>query len=100
MSPAGCQLPPPVMPPVPCRDVLCGFLLCANISGTPRLGELSGEIATTTFFHQNRYVDCRWVPPPWGQGCPWVRVCGGPGVTRSRHPGTGEATCSWWTART
>ncbi|NXS62479.1 ADA11 protein, partial [Brachypteracias leptosomus] len=41
------------------QDVLCGFLLCANISGVPRLGELSGEIATTTFFHQNRYVDCR-----------------------------------------
>ncbi|XP_015154751.1 disintegrin and metalloproteinase domain-containing protein 11 [Gallus gallus] len=41
------------------QDVLCGFLLCANISGTPRLGELSGEVATTTFFHQNRYVDCR-----------------------------------------
>ncbi|XP_030919483.1 disintegrin and metalloproteinase domain-containing protein 11 [Geospiza fortis] len=40
-------------------DVLCGFLLCANISGSPRLGELSGEIATTTFCHQNRYVDCR-----------------------------------------
>lgn len=50
------------------RDVLCGFLLCANISGTPRLGELSGEVATTTFFHQNRYVDCRWAPPPRGQG--------------------------------
>uniref|UniRef100_A0A8C2UAA4 ADAM metallopeptidase domain 11 n=1 Tax=Coturnix japonica TaxID=93934 RepID=A0A8C2UAA4_COTJA len=41
------------------QDVLCGFLLCANISGAPRLGELSGEVATTTFFHQNRYVDCR-----------------------------------------
>ncbi|NWS17838.1 ADA11 protein, partial [Pachyramphus minor] len=41
------------------QDVLCGFLLCANISGSPRVGELSGEIATTTFFHQNRYVDCR-----------------------------------------
>ncbi|KAL2295174.1 hypothetical protein Nmel_018331, partial [Mimus melanotis] len=41
------------------RDVLCGFLLCANISGSPRLGELNGEIATTTFYHQNRYVDCR-----------------------------------------
>ncbi|XP_056218216.1 disintegrin and metalloproteinase domain-containing protein 11 isoform X1 [Falco biarmicus] len=41
------------------QDVLCGFLLCANISGAPRLGELSGEITTTTFFHQNRYVDCR-----------------------------------------
>ncbi|KAM8989060.1 disintegrin and metalloproteinase domain-containing protein 11 isoform 2-T2 [Ara ararauna] len=41
------------------QDVLCGFLLCANISAPPRLGELSGEVATTTFFHQNRYVDCR-----------------------------------------
>ncbi|NXO26700.1 ADA11 protein, partial [Cisticola juncidis] len=41
------------------QDVLCGFLLCSNISGSPRLGELSGEIATTTFYHQNRYVDCR-----------------------------------------
>ncbi|NWI02685.1 ADA11 protein, partial [Tichodroma muraria] len=41
------------------QDVLCGFLLCANITGSPRLGELSGEIATTTFYHQNRYVDCR-----------------------------------------
>ncbi|NXU78184.1 ADA11 protein, partial [Oreotrochilus melanogaster] len=41
------------------QDVLCGFLLCANISGAPRVGELSGEVATTTFFHQNRYVDCR-----------------------------------------
>ncbi|XP_067167915.1 disintegrin and metalloproteinase domain-containing protein 11 [Apteryx mantelli] len=41
------------------QDVLCGFLLCANITGAPRLGELSGEIATMTFFHQNRYVDCR-----------------------------------------
>ncbi|NXV87736.1 ADA11 protein, partial [Calonectris borealis] len=57
------------------QDVLCGFLLCANISGAPRLGELSGEIATTTFFHQNRYVDCRWVPPPWGQGRPRVSWC-------------------------
>ncbi|NXW04258.1 ADA11 protein, partial [Fregetta grallaria] len=54
------------------QDVLCGFLLCANISGAPRLGELSGEIATTTFFHQNRYVDCRWVPLPRGRGCPRV----------------------------
>lgn len=60
--------------PVPCRDVLCGFLLCANISGAPRLGELSGEIATMTFFHQNRYVDCRWVPPrAQGWGHPGAR---------------------------
>lgn len=77
------------------RDVLCGFLLCANISGTPRLGELSGEVATTTFFHQNRYVDCRWAPPPrgrghgvtpmgtWGQGGPHVNPLG---------------TRAWWCA--
>ncbi|KAI1230221.1 hypothetical protein IHE44_0010186 [Lamprotornis superbus] len=46
------------------QDVLCGFLLCANISGSPRLGELSGEIATTTFYHQNRYVTVPpWAPP-------------------------------------
>ncbi|NXK47815.1 ADA11 protein, partial [Chauna torquata] len=63
------------------QDVLCGFLLCANISGAPRLGELSGEIATMTFFHQNRYVDCRWVLPlRRGQGHPGAP---GPCVTRS-----------------
>uniref|UniRef100_A0A7M4FVT1 ADAM metallopeptidase domain 11 n=1 Tax=Crocodylus porosus TaxID=8502 RepID=A0A7M4FVT1_CROPO len=43
----------------PHRDVLCGYLLCANITGTPRLGELSGDITTMTFYHQNRYIDCR-----------------------------------------
>ncbi|XP_059582887.1 disintegrin and metalloproteinase domain-containing protein 11 isoform X2 [Alligator mississippiensis] len=41
------------------QDVLCGYLLCANITGTPRLGELSGDITTMTFYHQNRYIDCR-----------------------------------------
>ncbi|XP_032662481.2 disintegrin and metalloproteinase domain-containing protein 11 isoform X4 [Chelonoidis abingdonii] len=41
------------------QDVLCGYLLCSNITGVPRLGELSGEITTMTFYHQNRYVDCR-----------------------------------------
>ncbi|XP_053870545.1 disintegrin and metalloproteinase domain-containing protein 11 isoform X4 [Malaclemys terrapin pileata] len=41
------------------QDVLCGYLLCTNITGVPRLGELSGEITTMTFYHQNRYVDCR-----------------------------------------
>ncbi|XP_067412344.1 disintegrin and metalloproteinase domain-containing protein 11 [Emydura macquarii macquarii] len=41
------------------QDVLCGYLLCTNISGQPRLGELGGEITTMTFYHQNRYIDCR-----------------------------------------
>ncbi|XP_074796658.1 disintegrin and metalloproteinase domain-containing protein 11 isoform X1 [Natator depressus] len=41
------------------QDVLCGYLLCTNITGVPRLGELSGEITAMTFYHQNRPVDCR-----------------------------------------
>uniref|UniRef100_A0A8B9P565 ADAM metallopeptidase domain 22 n=1 Tax=Apteryx owenii TaxID=8824 RepID=A0A8B9P565_APTOW len=30
-----------------CRDVLCGYLLCSNISSVPRLGELDGEITSS-----------------------------------------------------
>ncbi|XP_048685746.1 disintegrin and metalloproteinase domain-containing protein 11 isoform X6 [Caretta caretta] len=41
------------------QDVLCGYLLCTNITGVPRVGELSGEITTMTFYYQNRPVDCR-----------------------------------------
>ncbi|XP_075767398.1 disintegrin and metalloproteinase domain-containing protein 11 [Pelodiscus sinensis] len=41
------------------QDVLCGSLLCTNVTGAPRLGELAGEITTMTFYHQNRYIDCR-----------------------------------------
>ncbi|XP_043911038.1 disintegrin and metalloproteinase domain-containing protein 11 isoform X2 [Protopterus annectens] len=41
------------------QDVLCGFLLCSNASSSPRFGDLDGEIASMTFYHQNRYVDCR-----------------------------------------
>ncbi|XP_043359386.1 disintegrin and metalloproteinase domain-containing protein 11 isoform X4 [Dermochelys coriacea] len=41
------------------QDVLCGYLLCTNVTGAPRRGELSGEITTMTFYHQNRPVDCR-----------------------------------------
>ncbi|XP_034271957.1 disintegrin and metalloproteinase domain-containing protein 11 isoform X5 [Pantherophis guttatus] len=46
---------------VPCikQDVLCGYLLCANATGSPRIGELLGEITTMTFYHQKRYIDCR-----------------------------------------
>ncbi|KAL8175699.1 UNVERIFIED_CONTAM: Disintegrin and metalloproteinase domain-containing protein 11 [Gekko kuhli] len=41
------------------KDVLCGYLLCANVTGSPRVGELLGEITTMTFYHQKRYIDCR-----------------------------------------
>ncbi|XP_077170218.1 disintegrin and metalloproteinase domain-containing protein 11 isoform X2 [Paroedura picta] len=46
---------------MPCikQDVLCGYLLCANVTGSPRIGELLGEITTMTFYHQKRYIDCR-----------------------------------------
>ncbi|KAG8139840.1 hypothetical protein E2320_002607, partial [Naja naja] len=46
---------------VPCikQDVLCGYLLCANATGSPRIGELLGEITTMTFYHQKRYIDCQ-----------------------------------------
>ena len=41
------------------RDVLCGFLLCVNISGAPRLGDLGGDISSVTFYHQGKELDCR-----------------------------------------
>ncbi|KAM4692031.1 disintegrin and metalloproteinase domain-containing protein 11 [Rhinophrynus dorsalis] len=41
------------------QDVLCGYLLCSNITGMPRIGELNGDITTMSFYHQNRYLDCR-----------------------------------------
>ncbi|KAL0984393.1 hypothetical protein UPYG_G00140850 [Umbra pygmaea] len=41
------------------QDVLCGFLLCTNMSAKPRFGELQGDITSLTIIHQNRYLDCR-----------------------------------------
>uniref|UniRef100_A0A667Z1Q8 ADAM metallopeptidase domain 11 n=1 Tax=Myripristis murdjan TaxID=586833 RepID=A0A667Z1Q8_9TELE len=41
------------------QDVLCGFLLCTNMTAKPRFGELQGEITSLTIYHQNRYLDCR-----------------------------------------
>ncbi|KAG8446920.1 hypothetical protein GDO86_014391 [Hymenochirus boettgeri] len=41
------------------QDVLCGYLLCSNISGSPRIGELNGDLTSMSFYHQNRYLDCR-----------------------------------------
>lgn len=55
-------------------DVLCGYLLCSNISGLPRIGELNGDITSMSFYHQNRYIDCRGgqVLLPDGSGLGYV----------------------------
>ncbi|XP_071285048.1 disintegrin and metalloproteinase domain-containing protein 22 isoform X9 [Agelaius tricolor] len=39
------------------QDVLCGYLLCSNISSVPRLGELDGEI-TTSVLHYGKVYNC------------------------------------------
>ncbi|XP_056286701.1 disintegrin and metalloproteinase domain-containing protein 11 isoform X3 [Pseudoliparis swirei] len=46
---------------VPCnkQDVLCGLLLCTNLTDKPRFGELQGRLTSLTIHHQNRYMDCR-----------------------------------------
>lgn len=46
---------------VPCnkQDVLCGLLLCTNLTERPRFGELQGRLTSLTIHHQNRYMDCR-----------------------------------------
>ncbi|XP_066554662.1 disintegrin and metalloproteinase domain-containing protein 11 isoform X2 [Amia ocellicauda] len=41
------------------QDVLCGFLLCANITEKPLFGDLEGEVTSLTIYHQNKYMDCR-----------------------------------------
>lgn len=40
------------------RDVLCGYLLCSNISSVPRLGELDGEI-TSSVLQFGKVYNCR-----------------------------------------
>lgn len=42
------------------RDVLCGLLLCANLTERPKFGDLQGKLTSLTIHHQNRYMDCRW----------------------------------------
>ncbi|KAG7506757.1 disintegrin and metalloproteinase domain-containing 11 isoform X2 [Solea senegalensis] len=46
---------------MPCnkQDVLCGLLLCTNLTEKPRFGELIGKLTSLTIHHQNRYLDCR-----------------------------------------
>ncbi|XP_054454465.1 disintegrin and metalloproteinase domain-containing protein 11 [Anoplopoma fimbria] len=41
------------------QDVLCGLLLCTNLTDRPRFGELQGKLTSLTIHHQNRYLDCR-----------------------------------------
>ncbi|XP_042561125.1 disintegrin and metalloproteinase domain-containing protein 11-like, partial [Clupea harengus] len=45
---------------LPCnkQDVLCGFLLCSNVTQRPRFGDPDGEISSITFYHQDKYLDC------------------------------------------
>ncbi|CAN9509268.1 unnamed protein product [Ophioblennius macclurei] len=46
---------------LPCnkQDVLCGLLLCTNLTARPRFGELQGKLTSLTIHHQNRFLDCR-----------------------------------------
>ncbi|KAM9773227.1 disintegrin and metalloproteinase domain-containing protein 11-like isoform 1-T1 [Syngnathus typhle] len=41
------------------QDVLCGLLLCTNVSQKPSFGELQGKLTGLTIYHHNRYFDCR-----------------------------------------
>ncbi|XP_049615191.1 disintegrin and metalloproteinase domain-containing protein 11 isoform X2 [Syngnathus scovelli] len=41
------------------QDVLCGLLLCTNVSQKPSFGELQGKLTGLTIYHHNRYLDCR-----------------------------------------
>lgn len=41
------------------RDVLCGFLLCSNMTVKPSFGVLQGEVTSLTIYHQNKYLECR-----------------------------------------
>ncbi|CAL8281682.1 unnamed protein product [Merluccius merluccius] len=46
---------------LPCQkqDVLCGFLMCTNLTSRPRFGEQQGEPTSLAVYHQNQYLDCR-----------------------------------------
>ncbi|XP_051925317.1 disintegrin and metalloproteinase domain-containing protein 11-like isoform X2 [Hippocampus zosterae] len=41
------------------QDVLCGLLLCTNVTEKPSMGELRGKLTGLTVHHHNRYLDCR-----------------------------------------
>ncbi|KAE8596118.1 hypothetical protein XENTR_v10015976 [Xenopus tropicalis] len=40
------------------QDVLCGYLLCTNISSVPRLGELDGDVTTSSVVNQGKLYNC------------------------------------------
>ncbi|XP_072431965.1 disintegrin and metalloproteinase domain-containing protein 22 isoform X2 [Chiloscyllium punctatum] len=40
------------------QDVLCGYLLCDDTSGVPRIGELSGDVTVSTFLQKHRHINC------------------------------------------
>lgn len=83
------------------RDVLCGFLFCANVTVKPKFGDLQGEVTSFTLYHQNKYLDCRW--GFWGPFkkkklqpmCVWSFFYHLPPWRVSE-----EATLSWRTAQT
>ncbi|XP_067863134.1 disintegrin and metalloproteinase domain-containing protein 22 isoform X2 [Heptranchias perlo] len=40
------------------QDVLCGYLLCADTSNVPRIGELSGDVTMSSFLQQHKHINC------------------------------------------
>ncbi|XP_018124628.1 disintegrin and metalloproteinase domain-containing protein 22-like isoform X3 [Xenopus laevis] len=40
------------------QDVLCGYLLCTNISNVPRLGELDGDVTLSSIVNQGKLYNC------------------------------------------
>ncbi|OCT75641.1 hypothetical protein XELAEV_18030825mg [Xenopus laevis] len=40
------------------QDVLCGYLLCTNISNVPRLGELDGDVTSSSIVNQGKLYNC------------------------------------------
>ncbi|XP_043546288.1 disintegrin and metalloproteinase domain-containing protein 22 isoform X7 [Chiloscyllium plagiosum] len=40
------------------QDVLCGYLLCDDTSGVPRIGELSGDVTVSTFLQKHKHINC------------------------------------------
>ncbi|XP_041039885.1 disintegrin and metalloproteinase domain-containing protein 22 [Carcharodon carcharias] len=40
------------------QDVLCGYLLCDDTTGVPRIGELSGDVTISTFLQKHKHINC------------------------------------------
>ncbi|XP_051871767.1 disintegrin and metalloproteinase domain-containing protein 22 isoform X5 [Pristis pectinata] len=40
------------------QDVLCGYLLCADMSSVPRVGELWGDVTMTSFLQKHKHINC------------------------------------------